>query len=382
MATWLRVALGLFAIAFGANVFAPLLPVYQRLEGFNATQVTLIFSIYAAGLVPALLIGGPLSDRLGRRALIRPALVCSALGSIVLIGGGVGPQWLLTVGRCIAGMAVGLVMAAGAAWLKQVSTDSPQAGARRATVALSAGFGGGPLVGGAIAEWVPHPDIWPFLVHLILLALVTPLTWNAEAPSVVVTQQRKLLPRTALSARFIWAVAAWAPWVFGTATISFATLTSLVASHTPAPIAYTGFIGALTMLTGVAVQPFAARLGNGYVPPAIAGLSAATAGLLLGAGVSTSHSPWLLLPTAMLLGASYGTMMVSGLREVEQIAPPEELGALIAIFYSLTYVGFFAPLVMSIIGPAFGYATCLIAGAAITALSIVPVTRVLRRTAP
>ena len=150
--TWLRVALGLFAIAFGANVFAPLLPVYQRLEGLNATQVTWIFAIYVGGLVPALLIGGPLSDRLGRRALIRPALISSALGSIVIIGGGIGPQWLLTVGRCIAGIAVGLVMAAGAAWLKQVSTDSPQAGARRATIALSAGFGDGPLVGGVVAR--------------------------------------------------------------------------------------------------------------------------------------------------------------------------------------------------------------------------------------
>lgn len=378
--TWLRVALGLFAIAFGANVFAPLLPVYQRLEGLNATQVTWIFAIYVGGLVPALLIGGPLSDRLGRRALIRPALISSALGSIVIIGGGIGPQWLLTVGRCIAGIAVGLVMAAGAAWLKQVSTDSPQAGARRATIALSAGFGGGPLVGGVVAEWLPQPDLWPFLIHLALLALITPLVWNAPAPEVVVTQKRKLVPRTAFTARFIWTVAAWAPWVFGTATISFATLTSLVAMHTPAPIAFTGMIGTLTMLTGVAVQPLAGRLGNGYVPPAIAGLSTATIGLICGAIVAWTLNPWLLLPTAVLLGASYGTMMVSGLREVEQLTPPDELGALIAAFYSLTYVGFFAPFALSILGPQFGYVTCLLIGAAVTFASIVPVTRVVRRT--
>ncbi|WJZ03921.1 MFS transporter [Corynebacterium freiburgense] len=379
MPVWLRVALGLFAIAFGANIFAPLLPVYQRLDGLSATQVTWIFAIYVGGLVPALLIGGPLSDRKGRRALIRPALVCSAIGSIVIIAGGVGPNWLLSLGRFIAGAGVGFVMAAGAAWLKQVSTDSAQAGARRATIALSAGFGGGPLVGGLIAEWIPNPDIWPFLFHLTLLVLVIPLVWNAPSPPVITTADRKFFPKTAFSPRFIWTVAAWAPWVFGTATISFATLTSLVASTTPAPIAYTGAIGAVTMLTGVAIQPLATRLGNGYVPPAIVGLSTATIGLLLGAGVAATLNPWLLIPTAIFLGASYGTMMVSGLREVEQIAPPNELGALIAVFYSLTYVGFFAPFALSILGPWLGYSTCLIFGACVTAASIVPVARVVRK---
>lgn len=381
MPTWLRVGLGLFAIAFGANVFAPLLPVYQRLDGLSTTQVTWIFAVYVGGLVPALLIGGPLSDKIGRRALIRPALICSAVGSLVIIGGGLGPNWLLSIGRFIAGAGVGFVMAAGAAWLKQVSTDSPQAGARRATIALSAGFGGGPLVGGIVAEWIPNPDIWPFLIHLILLCVITPLIWTAPSPQVLGAARRRLFAKTALSPRFIWTVAAWAPWVFGTATISFATLTSLVAKETPFPIAYTGFIGATTMLTGVAVQPLATKLGNGYVPPAIVGLSAATAGLILGGGVALTLDPWLLIPTSMLLGASYGTMMVSGLREVEQIAPPEELGALIAVFYSLTYVGFFAPFALSILGPWIGYANCLFIGAAITAGSIVPVTRVVRKAA-
>lgn len=74
---WLRVALALFTIAFGANVFAPMLPVYKQLNGLSESNLTLIFALYVAGLVPALLIGGPLSDRIGRRALIRPALLCS-----------------------------------------------------------------------------------------------------------------------------------------------------------------------------------------------------------------------------------------------------------------------------------------------------------------
>ncbi|APT85708.1 hypothetical protein CAQU_12440 [Corynebacterium aquilae DSM 44791] len=399
MQTWQRVAFGLFAIAFGANVFAPMLPVYKQLDDLSESQVTLIFAVYVSGLVPALVVGGPLSDRVGRRALIRPALLASFAGSVVLIGGASGHVELLAVGRFVAGVGVGLVMAAGAAWLKQVS--SPAAGARRATVALSAGFGLGPLVGGMVAEFLPRPDVVPFVVHLVLVALAIPLVWNAPAPPVV-AGERRMFPRTAVAPRFLLTVAAWAPWVFGVATISFLTLTSLTSAQTAWPVAYTGLIGSVTMLTGVAVQPWAQRLSakarphatvsrapggeveaagelSRYVPPAVVGLGCATAGLLLGAVVAWTQVVWLVFPAAVLLGASYGIMMVSGLREVEFLAPAEELGALIAVFYSLTYVGFFAPYVLSIVGPLVGYATCLVAGAIVTALSIVPVARVVQR---
>ena len=108
---WIRVALGMFAVAFGANLFAPLLPAYRITDALNQSQVTFLFAIYVAGLIPALLICGPLSDRLGRRAIIRPALITSAVGSAVLLTG----IWFhfpsLLVGRLIIGISMGMVMA-------------------------------------------------------------------------------------------------------------------------------------------------------------------------------------------------------------------------------------------------------------------------------
>ena len=83
-------------------------------------------------------------------------------------------------------------------------------------------------------------------------------------------------------------------------------------------------------------------------------------------------------PAAVLLGAAYGIMMVSGLREVRRIAPARELGAATAVFYSLTYVGFFAPLALSYLGPAVGYPTMFAIGALIAAASIAPVVRIAR----
>ncbi|MDO5669780.1 MAG: MFS transporter [Corynebacterium sp.] len=375
--SWLRVGLGMFTVAFGANVFAPLLPAYRDVAGLSQPQVTFLLAIYVLGLVPALLIGGPLSDTQGRRALIRPALILGGVGSVVLALGTTGSFAALILGRFIAGVAIGLVMAAGAAWLQELSAGPAHVGARRATVALSLGFGGGPLLGGLIAQFLPHPDLLPYLVHLGLLTLIAPVVWMTPGGAPHKTQARRaLFSRSVLSRDFLWAVAAWAPWGFGAVSTSFATLTALVSEQVSWTVAFTGVIAAVTMATGVLVQPLATRFGSDLVPPAILGLGFVVAGMLVSTAVAVTRWPWLVIVAAVLLGAAYGIMMVSGLREVKLIAPPAELGAATAVFYSLTYVGFFAPLALSYLGPALGYPPLFIMGALIAVASIPPVVRV------
>lgn len=375
---WIRVALGMFAVAFGANLFAPLLPAYRITDALNQSQVTFLFAIYVAGLIPALLICGPLSDRLGRRAIIRPALITSAAGSVVLLTG----VWFhfpsLLIGRLVVGISMGMVMAAGASWIKEIAPVAPQISARRATVALSAGFSLGPLASGLVAEFAPRPDVIPYLVHLALLLGITPLTWNASgglptsAPSD--TPQRFFSSAT-LSPRFLWAVAAWAPWVFGAACTSFVVLPTIAESSYP--IAFAGLIACITMGTGVLVQPLVTRISSSsFIPPAIFGLGLTTVGMLLSLIVALTQNVWSVFPAALTLGAAYGVMMVSGLREVQIIAPPAELGAATAIYYSLTYVGFFAPFVISFAAPKFGFVPVFIFGAIIALVSMYPVAKV------
>ena len=75
----------MFAICFGANLFAPLLPVMREVHDLSQAQVNFLLAIYIVGLVPALLIGGPASDRRGRRAVVRPALIFSIIGTLVTL---------------------------------------------------------------------------------------------------------------------------------------------------------------------------------------------------------------------------------------------------------------------------------------------------------
>ncbi|RYJ00372.1 MAG: MFS transporter, partial [Actinomycetales bacterium] len=88
MPAWTRAALALFVVGFGANQFAALLPVYRVADGASAAEVNALFGAYALGLIPALLVVGPLSDRLGRRRVIRPVLVLSFVATVVLLLGG------------------------------------------------------------------------------------------------------------------------------------------------------------------------------------------------------------------------------------------------------------------------------------------------------
>lgn len=375
---WIRVALGMFAVAFGANLFAPLLPAYRITDALNQSQVTFLFAIYVAGLIPALLICGPLSDRLGRRAIIRPALITSAAGSVVLLTG----VWFhfpsLLIGRLVVGISMGMVMAAGASWIKEIAPVAPQISARRATVALSAGFSLGPLASGLVAEFAPRPDVIPYLVHLALLLGITPLTWNASGglpPSAHSDTPQRFFSSATLSPRFLWAVAAWAPWVFGAACTSFVVLPTIAESSYP--IAFAGLIACITMGTGVLVQPLVTRISSSsFIPPAIFGLGLTTVGMLLSLIVALTQNVWSVFPAALTLGAAYGVMMVSGLREVQIIAPPAELGAATAIYYSLTYVGFFAPFVISFAAPKFGFVPVFVFGAIIALVSMYPVAKV------
>lgn len=374
---WLRIALGMFAVSYGANLFAPLLPVMREVHGLDQASVNLILAIYVVGLIPALVIGGPLSDRRGRRTVVRPALLLSVAGTAVTLTAHLGTDSaagpvLLSCGRILTGASVGLVLAAGASWLKDVTPAAADgAAARRATVAISAGFGVGPLVSGPVAEWLPGPDTLSLLIHLVMVLVLAPLVWSTPDAGTRGTSRLRF-PPSARSRRFLFCVALWAPWAFGLATTSFAVLPPLVIADLATPVAYTGLIAGVTMLTGALVQPWAGRLSmNARVHPALYALAAAALGMGAAAVVSVTTAVWFVVPTAVVLGTAYGIMMVSGLREVQRIAAPGELGALTAVFYTLTYLGFFVPFIIALVAPTVGYVAVFTVGAAVCVVSMV-----------
>jgi hypothetical protein len=126
------------------------------------------------------------------------------------------------------------------------------------------------------------------------------------------------------------------------------------------------------------VARFTVPNADPYVLP-IAGLLAAVAGLGLSAVVATVPHPLYALPAAVLLGVAYGTLLVTGLWEVERLADPDELAALVALFYALTYLGFAVPFLVAVLAERIGYVVCFLVGAAIVSANIPPTIRAIAR---
>lgn len=74
-----------YAFAFtmlGTTLPTPLYPLYKHSIGFGDFALTVVFAVHALGVVAALFFGGGLSDQIGRRRVLAPALVISCLSAI------------------------------------------------------------------------------------------------------------------------------------------------------------------------------------------------------------------------------------------------------------------------------------------------------------
>lgn len=157
-------------VMVGGTVPTPLYPIYQRQIGLSPLVVTLVFAAYAAGVLGALLACGRLSDQLGRRLVMLPALGVAAASAVafVLAGGLVG----LVVGRVLSGVSVGLVTGTATAYLAELHPGGDRARAALvATAVNTGGLGLGPLLSGLLAQYAPAPTV---LAYLVLLGLLVP----------------------------------------------------------------------------------------------------------------------------------------------------------------------------------------------------------------
>ena len=313
---------------WGSNQFTPMLLVYSHSLGLSTGTLEALFGAYALGLIPGLLIAGPLSDAVGRRPVVIPAAALSLLASVTLVAGA-HTVALLFAGRLLAGVSSGAVFGAGTAWLREASLPpvgdaGPATAARRAAVAMTIGFAFGPLVSGLVAQWAPQPRLTAYLPHIALMVAV--LAAAAIAPETVAATPGRRLRLSVPGVRhprFRRHVGPMAPWVFAAPAVAFALLPSVVgANHATDGVALTAAITALVALAGVLIQPFARRLeavARGANAGTV-GLFVACAGLLLSAGAAQAGQIWMLVPCGLVLGAAYGLILVAGLLEVQRLA--------------------------------------------------------------
>jgi MFS family permease len=342
---WLRIAFAMFAVGWGANQFSPMLIVYRHELRLTAGEVAGLFLVYALTLIPGLLIGGPASDRFGRRPVVWPFVVLSPLATLLLV---LGPRSLVLIaaGRALAGLCSGVVFGAATAWVQEVSPDDGLS-ARRSALALTAGFGLGPVVAAVLAQWAADPLVVPYLPHLVIgTAAAVVLAGTPERPSGPRLQPRpagrRWPPAAVRTPRFWLAVAPASPLVFGSVALAIVVLPEEVTSARTLSAGFAGLMTALSFAAGVAVQPFARRFHDALAG-VVTGLACAAVGAAVGIAAVAAADRVLAGLAAVLLGLAYGLCLVSGLRQAEHMASPDERGAVIACYYALAYVGFAVP---------------------------------------
>lgn len=379
---WLPVALALLGTGWGSSQFTPMLLVYRHALGVSTGTLEAMFGAYTLGLIPGLLLAGPLSDARGRRTVVLPGIVLSLLASIALVAGADSVA-LLFVGRLLAGVSSGAVFGAGTAWLREASlppigTAGHASAARRAAIAMTAGFALGPLVAGLLAQWGPATRVVAYLPHIAFMAIV--LVALREVPETVSGSPRplRLSVPGVRHRRFLGVVAPIAPWVFTAPAIAFALMPSVVgAQHAANGIAVAAAVASVTALAGVLIQPVGRRLdmrasGN---RAGVAGLVLLAGGLALSAGTVVVGRVWLLVPCAIVLGAAYGLCLISGLLEIQRLAEAGAVAGLTAAYYALSYLGFAAPYILALAAHVAAYPVLLAITAALALATAALVTR-------
>ncbi|MGW8955557.1 MFS transporter [Streptomyces sp. NPDC055709] len=181
----------LVVVLTGANIPAPLYVVYESIFGFTPDLTTVIFAVYAVGVLTALLFFGRMSDHLGRRPVMGASLALMAVSTAVFLTA--ENAAMLCVARLLSGLAVGLVVAAATAALSEFAPhgDVHQAAAV-STSASMIGFGMGPLICGVLSEYAPAPTHLVYAVYLGLLTLAALAL--ALLPETASARDRRFVP--------------------------------------------------------------------------------------------------------------------------------------------------------------------------------------------
>lgn len=355
-----RHRLGFWAVAFAfltvmafSTLPSPLYGFYQARDGFSSFTVTVIYGAYAIGVVAALLLAGHVSDWHGRRRVLLPAIATSIVSAIVFLAWRDVPG--LIVARIVNGLSVGVVAATATAWLTELHAKArPDASALRAQLtAIGVNLGGlglGPVVSGALAQWVGSPLTIPYVVFLVALGVaaalvaLTPETRDRPDPMPAYRVQRVSVPDEARGA--FWN-AAWGAFIaFGAQGL----FTGLTATFLVGTLHETSHLLAGVTVFAVFGAGVVAQLSLATAPPRrllVTGTSLMVAGLVV-----TPIAVWLSSPSyalfligGALTGGGAGAVFKGSLGSVIAITEPHQRAEALAGVFLAGYVGLSLPVV-------------------------------------
>lgn len=376
-------ALAFTVAMMGGLLPSPLYVVYQARFHFSTGLLTVIFAVYAAGVIVALLVWGGLSDQVGRKSTLLVALavgVASALAFLFADGVATGGVPLLLLGRFLSGLSIGFAFSTATAYLAELN---PRRASRVTTAASTGGLGSGGLLCGLLVQWVPVRTVTVYLV-VIALAGGAAIALRAATETVTVAARPRLLkPRwPALPGGPRRTRVAFLAGAGGGAT-AFATF-GMFASLSPSFLSRQLHDGSHALAGAVIFAAFGAaaavqvavgnRDGRGLLRAGTATLPAGLASVALAIAFGQLAA---LVAGAVVAGVGAGLLLSGGVSVVNALSPPGRRAGIVASFYIAAYVGVGVPTIglgvaidqVGTLAGAVGYAVLVSAAACLVAVA-------------
>jgi len=345
---WLVAGAFMVAMAFNA-VPSPLYPLYQQRDGFATLMVTVVFAVFAFGVAISLIMAGHVSDWVGRKRILLPALGLELVADLLFLA---SPSLgVLLVARLLGGLGIGMITATATAHLHDLHrAHRPHAGPDRfEIVSTGANLGGlavGPLVAGALAQYVAYPLRVPYLVFGVLLLLAILAVAAAPETVEVLTSRPAYRPQRVSAdhgdrAAYIAAAGAgFAAFAINGVYTALSAGFLLGVLHEPGHL-LAGVAACVLMTAAVAAQTAANPLGAGVRRGLGLGLGAAGLALLV-AGVRSADLT-LFLAAGVVAGAGAGILTKSVIGTVAAMAEPSRRGEAISGLFLFCYAGMSLP---------------------------------------
>lgn len=374
---------GMLVFTMGTSIVTPLFPIYKQEFDLSNGTVTLLFATYTATVVPTMLLAGNLSDLLGRKRLILPGMATITAASLVFAFS--TSLAALFVGRVLQGLAIGMFLGVGAAFVvDHARPEDRQKAAQLAGLGFRLGFGLGPGLAGLMAQYLSDPLHRPFRWHAIVM--VVGIVAILLAPE---TLHRRPGARFAVrvgvpEGQFRGFATFMAPAAF---LMSFldATLLSLAPLFMAETlhvrnIALIGLVGFLVLAAG----GFTPLVFRNLDPrrAVMAGVVLSTLGSLLVVGASAAGTAVLVIVAAGLIGFTNGLILQGATTIASVVVPIEERGKLVSALYMCAYSGTVPSVGLGYLSRAIGLTWTMAVFSAVAALIATFVLTVGRRNLP
>lgn len=350
------VACAFLITMMGTTLPTPLYVFYQQEMGFGETWVTLIFSIYAAGVIAALLVAGSWSDQLGRRPMLLAGIALSAISTVMFlfshsISG-------LMLARLFSGFSAGIYTGTATVAVLELAPEPwRNVSTLVATASNMLGLGLGPLVAGILSTYLPYPTHLVFSLYLILLVvaavgvlLVHETVQRPAKPRLRI--QKPHLPREVRALFIPAALSGMAGFsVAGLFTAVVPAIMGQVMGHTHGVTI--GAVICLLFVSSIIGQALLKKLpAHLHMTIGCIALSLGTA--TIGVSIATAQVGFLLLGT-VIAGAGQGIVFRAGMNAVTGASPREHKASVTSTLFVTYYVAMSVPVIgVGVSAEAFG----------------------------